>query len=113
MIIDIAGNRPLNHLRRALTPNGTLVIVGGEGGGRWLGGIDRQLRASVMSPLVRQNLRSLFSEPRRSDLQSLKELVEEGKVTPVIDRTFTLSDAPSAIHYLEKGRSRGKVMIAV
>jgi NADPH:quinone reductase-like Zn-dependent oxidoreductase len=113
VIIDIAGNRPLSHLRRALTPTGTLVIVGGEGGGRWLGGIDRQLRASVVSPLVRQNLRSLFSEPRRSDLQFLKELAEEGKVEPVIDKTFTLSDAPSAIHYLENGQSRGKVVIAV
>lgn len=112
VIIDIAGNRPLNHLRRALTTNGTLVIVGGEGGGRWLGGTDRQLRASVVSPLVRQNLRSLFSEHRMSDLQFLKELVEEGKVTPVIDTIFTLSDAPSAIHHLENGHARGKVVIS-
>jgi NADPH:quinone reductase-like Zn-dependent oxidoreductase len=113
VIIDIAGNRPLTHLRRALNPNGTLVIVGGEGGGRWLGGIDRQLRASVLSPLVRQNLRSLFSEQRRSDLKFLQGLLEEGKVTPVIDKTFALSDVPPAIYYLESGHSRGKVVIAV
>jgi NADPH:quinone reductase-like Zn-dependent oxidoreductase len=113
VIIDIAGNRPLTHIRRALTPNGTLVIVGGEGGGRWLGGIDRQLRASIMSPLLRQNLRSLFSEQRRSDLKFLQGLLEEGKVRPAIDRTFALSDAPSAIRHLENGHSRGKIVIAV
>jgi NADPH:quinone reductase-like Zn-dependent oxidoreductase len=66
-----------------------------------------------LSPLVRQNLRSLFSEQRMSDLKFLQGLLEEGKVTPVIDRTFTLNDAPSAIHYLESGHARGKVVIAV
>lgn len=113
VILDIAGNRSLSHLRRALTPKGTLVIVGGEGGGRWFGGIDRQLRALLLSPLVRQQLRSQFPKPRKEDLEYLKELVEAGKITPVIDRTYPLSEAAEAIRYLEEGRARGKVVITL
>jgi NADPH:quinone reductase-like Zn-dependent oxidoreductase len=113
VILDIAGNRSLSHLRRALTPQGTLVIVGGEGGGRWLGGMDRQLRALMLSPFVRQTLRSLFSMPRKEDLQFVKELVDAGKVTPVIDRTYPLREVPEAIRYLTAGHARGKVVITV
>ena len=99
LILDIAGNRSLSLLRSALTPEGTLVIVGGEGGGPWLGGTDRQIRALILSPFVRHNLR--------------KELIESGKVTPVIDRTYPLREAPDAIRYLEDGHARGKVVIKV
>jgi len=113
VILDTAGNRSLSHLRRALTPQGTLVIIGGEAGGRWFGGTDRNLRALMLSPFVRQKLRSLFAKGRKEDLQSLKELVEAGKVTPVIDRTYPLSEAPEAIRYLEEGHARGKVVITV
>jgi NADPH:quinone reductase-like Zn-dependent oxidoreductase len=113
VILDTAGNRSLSHLRRALTPQGTLVIIGGEAGGPWFGGTDRNLRALMLSPFVRQKLRSLFAKGRKEDLQSLKELVEAGKVTPVIDRTYPLSEAPEAIRYLEEGRARGKVVITV
>jgi NADPH:quinone reductase-like Zn-dependent oxidoreductase len=113
VILDIAGNRSLSHLRRALTPQGTLVIVGGEGGGRWLGGMDRQLRALMLSPFVRQTLRSLFSMPRKEDLQFVKELVDAGKITPVIDRTYPLREVPEAIRYLTAGHARGKVVITV
>jgi NADPH:quinone reductase-like Zn-dependent oxidoreductase len=113
VILDIAGNRSLSHLRRALTPQGTLVIVGGEGGGRWLGGMDRQLRALMLSPFVRQTLRSLFSMPRKEDLQFVKELVDAGKVTPVIDRTYPLREVPEAIRYLTAGHARGKVVITM
>jgi len=113
VILDIAGNRSLSHLRRALAPEGTLVIVGGEGGGRWLGGIDRQLRAHVLSPFVRQKLGTWISTERKEDLEELHELLEAGTVRPVVDRTFPLSGVPEAIQYLRDGRARGKVVITV
>jgi NADPH:quinone reductase-like Zn-dependent oxidoreductase len=114
LIVDTAGRRSLSQLRRALTRRGTLVLVGGEGGGRWLGGFDRQiLRAPLLSGLVRQRLRPLVSKERRADLLELKELIEAGKVTPVIDRTYPLSEVPQAIRYLEEGHARGKVVITV
>jgi len=114
LILDTAGNRSLSHLRRALTPRGTLVIVGGEGGGRWLGGFQRQiLWAPMLSLFVRQKLRGLTSKERKEDLQVLRELLEAGKVTPVIDRTYPLREAPEAIRYWEQGHARGKVVITV
>ncbi len=114
IILDTAGNRSLSHLRRALAPRGTLVIVGGEGGGRWLGGFDRQiLRAPILSPFVSQTLRPFISKERREDLAVLKDLIEAGKVTPVIDRTYPLSEVPEAIRYMRKGHARGKVVITV
>ncbi|MBE0595384.1 MAG: NAD(P)-dependent alcohol dehydrogenase [Gemmatimonadales bacterium] len=113
VILDTAGNRTLSRLRRALTPRGTLVIVGGDGGDRWIGGTDRQLRALALSPFVRQNLRTFIAMVRREDLQFLKELIEAGRVTPVIDRTYPLRDAAEAVRYLAQGRARGKVVIGV
>jgi NADPH:quinone reductase-like Zn-dependent oxidoreductase len=113
VIFDTAGNRSLSHLRRALTPRGTLVIVGGEEGGRWIGGTDRQLRALLLSPFARHNLLSFISTERKADLLFLKELIEAGKVTPVIDKTYPLSEAPEAIRYLAEGHARGKVVITV
>ena len=83
VILDIAGNRSLSHLRRALAPEGRLVIVGGEGGGKWFGGIDRQLRAEVVSLFVRQKLGTLIATARKEDLEELRGLVEAGRVTPV------------------------------
>ena len=103
VIVDIAGNRPLSHLRRALAARGTLVIVGGEGGGRWLGGFDRQLiRAPLLSLFVGQSLRPLASKERAQDLLVLRDLIEAGRITPVIDRTYPLSEAPEAIRYCTK-----------
>jgi NADPH:quinone reductase-like Zn-dependent oxidoreductase len=114
LIVDTAGRRSLSQLRRALTPRGTLVIVGGEGGGRWLGGFDRLiLRAPILSLFARQRLRPLVSKERREDLVVLKELIEAGKVTPVIDRTYPLGEVPEAIRYLEAGHARGKIVITV
>jgi NADPH:quinone reductase-like Zn-dependent oxidoreductase len=113
LILDIAGRRSLSHLRRALTPKGTLVIIGGEGGGRWLGGFDRSFRAGMLSPFVRQKLRMLISTERQEDLQFLSELMEARKVTPVIDRTYPLAEVPNAIRYLHESRARGKVVITV
>jgi NADPH:quinone reductase-like Zn-dependent oxidoreductase len=114
LIVDTAGRRSLSQLRRALTPRGTLVLVGGEGGGRWLGGFDRLiLRAPILSLFARQRLRPLVSKERSEDLLVLKELIEAGKVTPVIDRTYPLGEAPEAIRYLEAGHARGKIVITV
>lgn len=113
VILDIAGNRSLSNLRRALTPRGTLVITGGEEGDRWIGGTDRQLRALLLSPFVRHNLRSFISAERKEDIQVLRELIEAGKVTPVIDKTYPLSEVPEAMRYLEAGHPRGKVVITV
>jgi len=113
-ILDIGGNSRLSHLRRALVPGGTLVIVGGETDGRWLGGFDRQLRAILLSPLVRQQLGILGAKESSKDLSVLRELLEAGKVVPVIDRTYRLSDLPAAIRYVQNGcHARGKVVITI
>ncbi len=110
-ILDTAGNRPLSVLRRALAPEGTLVIIGGERGGKWLGGLERQLGAAILSLFVRQRLRPQFPKKKEGVLDRLKELVESGKMRPVLDRTFPLEEAPGAIRYLMEGRARGKVVL--
>jgi NADPH:quinone reductase-like Zn-dependent oxidoreductase len=113
LILDTAGGRSLSHLRRALSPRGTLVIVGSEAGGRLVQGIDRALRAALLSPFVRQNLRMLVSTERAEDLRLLGKLIEAGKLTPVVDRTYSLSEVPKAIQYLRDGHACGKVVITV
>jgi NADPH:quinone reductase-like Zn-dependent oxidoreductase len=113
LILDIGGNSTLTRLRRALTPRGTLVITGGETDGRWLGGTDRQIRALMLSPFVSQKLATFVSSENHEDMIILKELIESGKVTPVIDRTYPLSEVPEAIRYLEVGHAKGKVVITV
>jgi NADPH:quinone reductase-like Zn-dependent oxidoreductase len=113
VIIDTGGNRPLRVLRRALTPTGTLVLVGAETGGRWLGGTDRQLRAMVLSRFVRQRLRTFIASEKAADLLSLSALVESGAVTPVVDRTFPLAETPAAIRHMRERKARGKVVIDV
>jgi NADPH:quinone reductase-like Zn-dependent oxidoreductase len=113
LILDIGGNSSLSRLRRALAPQGTLVIVGGEGGGRWFGGIDRQLRAMILSRFVGQKLGTFVSTQNHEDLLVLKGLIESGKVTPAIDRTYPLAEVPEAMRYLEEGHARGKVVITV
>ena len=112
LILDMAGNRSLSDIRRVLTPKGTLVIVGGSGG-RWLMGSGRTLRAPLMSPFVGQRLRAFISTPNKEDLVVLKELIEAGKVTPVIDRTYLLSETPEAIDYVGARHTQGKVVITV
>jgi NADPH:quinone reductase-like Zn-dependent oxidoreductase len=112
LILDLAGNRPLPTLRRALAPKGTLVIVGGSGG-RWFMGIGRTLRAALVSPLVGQRLRPFFSKPSRKDLLVLKELLEAGKVTPVIDRTYPLAAAALAVGHVGDRHTQGKTVITV
>lgn len=112
LILDMGGNRSLSQLRRALTPRGTLVLVGGEGGDRWIG-IGRALQALVLSPFVRHSLRALASKPNNEDLHVLKELIEAARVMPIVDRTYALSEAPDAIRYLKDGHARGKLVITV
>jgi len=113
LVIDTGGRRPLAVLERVLAPQGTLVMVGGEGGDRWLGGFQRQLLAPLWSLLARRRLLGLMVKERREDLLVLKELIEAGKVTPAVDRTFPLAQAADAIRYLAQGQARGKVVLSV
>jgi len=113
LILDLGGNRSLSDLRCTLRPRGTLVLVGGEGGNRFLGGTNRWIQALLLSPFVRQRLRPLSTKPCKEDLKFLKRLIEAGRVTPVIDKTYSLSNVPDAFWYLEKGHTRGKVVITV
>jgi NADPH:quinone reductase-like Zn-dependent oxidoreductase len=114
LVLDCAGRRRLSRLRRALTPTGTLVIVGGEGGGRWLGGFDRNLRAVALSRLVGQRLRMLSSKPGQADLQVLRGFLEVGKLTPVIGRSYPLGEVPEAIRQMVEGRGGGgKIVITI
>jgi len=114
VIVDTAGRRPLRQLRRALTPQGTLVVVGGDGGGRWTGGFFRgMLRGPLVSPFVGQKLMGLNSKVTREDLQGVTELAEAGKLRPVIGGTYALSETPDAIRELETGHAAGKLVIAV
>ena len=113
LIVDIGGNSRLSRLRRALTPTGTLVIVGGEEGGNLVGGFDRQLRALAMSPFVRQRLTMLASKERYVDLETLSPLIESGQITPIVDKTYPLADVPAAMAHLEAGHARGKIAITI
>jgi NADPH:quinone reductase-like Zn-dependent oxidoreductase len=113
VILDIGGNRRLSHLRRALTPRGRLVIVGGETDGRWLGGTDRQIRAQLLSPLVSQKLGTFIASENSADLMTLRDLIESAKIAPAIDRTYPLIQTPAAIRYVQEGRARGKVAITI
>jgi len=111
VIIDIGGNRRLAHLRRALAPKGTLVITGGEDGGRWLGGIGRNARAQLLSLFVSQKLTAFIARQRHADLMTLRDLAGSGVITPAIDRVYPLSQAAAAVRHLADGRARGKVVI--
>ena len=114
VIVDTAGRRPLRKLRRALTPKGTLVVVGGDGGGRWTGGFFRGiLRGPITSLVVGQRLRGLTSKVNAADLRAVADLIEAGSVTPVVDRTFTLVEGADAIRYLERGHPGGKVVVSI
>jgi NADPH:quinone reductase-like Zn-dependent oxidoreductase len=113
LILDIAGNPGLARLRRALTPEGTAVIVGGEDGGNLTGGMNRQLRAMLVSRFVGQRLAWFIAKQRASDLERLTAFIEAGQVTPSIDRTYPLDRVPEAMRHLEAGQVRGKVAITI
>ena len=101
LILDIGGNSSLSRLRHALTAHGTLVIVGGEGRGRWIG-MDRQVRALALSPFVGQRLTMLGPKEHYTVLERLTELIENGQLVPVIERTYPLNDMPDAMRHLER-----------
>ena len=113
LIIDIAGNSPLSRLRRALTPTGTAVIVGGESKGNITGGIDRQLRALILTPFIGQRLTGLASKERASDSEVLADHITAGTVTPSLDRTYPLDQVPAAMRHLEAGKVNGKIAITI
>ncbi|MFF1252957.1 NAD(P)-dependent alcohol dehydrogenase [Pseudarthrobacter sp. NPDC058329] len=113
LILDIGGNPRLSRLRRALTPNGTAVVVGGEEGGRWTGGLGRSFRAPLLSLFVRQRLTMLASKERASDLERLTPFLTSGQLRPSIDRAYPLDEVPDAMRHLDAGEVRGKIAIAV
>jgi NADPH:quinone reductase-like Zn-dependent oxidoreductase len=111
-IVDMAGTHSLSDCRRALTPRGTYVVVGAPSG-RWLTGPDRFVKALLLSLFVSQRMVPFITETNKEDLIVLKDLIEAGKVTPVIDRSYLLVEVPEAIRYLEEGHARGKVVITL
>jgi NADPH:quinone reductase-like Zn-dependent oxidoreductase len=116
LILDMAGNRSLSDYRRALSPEGTLVMVGSSGSTSshlYLRGFGRWFRALVLSALGHQRLRALISTSRQEDLVVVKELIEAGHLTPVISARYPLSEVPKAIRHFEEGHARGKVVITV
>ncbi len=110
LIIDMVGNHSLSANRRALEPDGTFVIVGG-GKGNWLGPMMSPIKALMLSPFVGQEFVMILAQLREDDLKILGDLMQAGKVTPVIDRRYRLSEVPAAIRYSEEGHARGKIVI--
>ena len=113
VVLDIGGGQPLAKLRRLLTETGTLALVGAEGGNQWTGTMNRVLQAMLLSPFSRQRLVSVMNNENARDLEVLANMIEQGKIKPLIDRTCSLADLPNAMRDLEAGRVRGKVVIAV
>lgn len=111
VIIDTGGNRGVGRLARALTPSGTLVIVGGENGGRLIGGVDRQVRAKLRSIASKRTLTTFIAKEDAAHLERLADLVDVDGVRPVLDRRFRLDEAGDALRHLESGRTRGKVVL--
>jgi NADPH:quinone reductase-like Zn-dependent oxidoreductase len=113
LIFQLAGTLSPSECRSALTPKGTLVLSSGESEGRWIGPVERVIKALVLSPFVSQKMASFTVKPNKEDLQLLKQFIEDGTLTPVIDRTYPLAQLPEAIRYLEEGHAQGKVLITV
>lgn len=117
LILDIAGSRPLWACRRVLDPRGILVVVGAAGGpdvqGRWVAPLVGMVEALVLSRFVSQRMLPFLAKRSHDDLIALTELIEAGKIDPVIDRTYPLSETAAAIRYLEAGHARGKVIISI
>lgn len=114
LIFDNVGNRSLSELRRALSPQGTLIPNSNKGDARWLGTyLRRAIRSIVISPFVSQKLRPFAAKSSSKDLSTLTDLIEAGRVTPAIDRTYSLADASEALRYYGKGHASGKVIISM
>src|SRR5262245_2556506 len=113
LVFQLGGTRSPWDLRRALTAKGTLLSSSGDSHGRWVGPVGRMLQAVALSPFVGQRLVAFLAKPSRQDLEVMRELIESGRVSPVIDRTYPLSETPEAIRHLETGHARGKIVITV
>ena len=113
LIVDTVGNHSLLEYRRVLAPKGVFVIVGGQNDGNWIGPMAGPIKASLLSPFVSQRLEMILAELNPADLNVMRNLLRAGKVTPVIDRRYELSEIPAALRYLEEGHARGKVVIRV
>jgi NADPH:quinone reductase-like Zn-dependent oxidoreductase len=112
LILDCVGNHSLLACKRVLNPKGICVVVTGPDG-LWLGPVARMLNALLLSPFVSQDFVPFIAKPGKEDLAMFLELMETGKMTPVIDRRYRLSDVPEAMRYLEEGHARGKVIITL
>src|SRR5438552_13784100 len=115
LILDNVANHSLLEYRRLLNPRGKYVLIGGGGlnDGRWIGALARPITALVLSRFVTQDMGMMLAQMTKEDLTVLGDLMQAGKVKPVIDRTYTLSQVPEAIRYLEEGHARGKVVITM
>lgn len=115
VILDNVGTQPLSGFRRVLKPNGICVMIGGGGPneGKWVGPMARPITAMLISPFISQKMGMMMAEGNKDDLNILADLMQSGKVKPVIDRTYPLSEIREAIRYLETGRARGKVIVTV
>jgi len=112
-MLDLVGNRSPSECRRVLTPKGVYIASFGQPEHRWLGPLAQLLRMLLMSRFVSQKMTTFTAKENKEDLVVLKELIEAGKVTPVIDRTYPLSEVPEAIRYLEEGHTQGKIVITI
>ena len=110
LIIDMVGNHSLPSNRHVLNPEGIFVIIGGAKG-NWLAPLMNPIKALMYSPFVGQEFVVLLAKMRKEDLSTLSDLMQTGKVTPVIDRRYPLSELPAAIRYSEEGHARGKIII--
>ena len=115
VILDNVPNHSLSECRRILNPNGKYVMIGGGGpnDSRWIGPFGRVINTMILSPFVSQKMGMMMADPSQKDLAVLADMIQSGKVKPVIDRTYKLSEVPEAIRYLEQGHARGKVVITV
>ena len=112
LILDLVGNHGLLAVRRALTPDGKYVMIGGPAG-RWIAPMDTVIRAFLLQPFIKQEMGFMISKVNRDDLMLLRDLMQSGKLTPVIDRTYPLTEARDAVAYVETGRARGKVVLTL
>ncbi len=115
VILDNVPNHSLSECRRILNPEGKYVMIGGGGpnDNRWIGPFGRLIQTMLLSPFVSQKMGMMMAQLTKSDLAVLGDMMQSGKVKPVIDRTYKLSELPEAIRYLEEGHARGKVIITV
>lgn len=113
LILDIAGNRPLNHTRKALSKRGTLVVIGGDNGGKFLGGTEWMIKAPLLSLFTSHSVRGLIALGNKKDLEVLRDLAAAGKISPAIDRTYPLGEVPEAVAHAQAGRAKGKVAITI